>query len=433
MERIKQTPEKFQSVEVTRQPLEHYPPRARVTDVPQTTFPARVWRTTAGLGANIWAWILANQAALAASVGTVITLRVALGIVGLLATSFISENRIALVRHPSTNVFLDMWARWDGIRYLTIAQFGYFPHDDNLAFFPLYPALIRAFTPLLNGDMVLAGLVVATLAFVAALFYLYKLVEFEFDREVAERTVLYISIAPMAFFFLSLYTEPLFLLLSVAAIYHARRSQWAPAIILGALAVLTRPVGVLLLIPLGYEALTQWRAHKPDASLGLFGLAALPAALLGWMFNLYQLTGDWLAFVHAQAGNTWHRSSALPWQTLSAAVQRLEQHLPAFQRGQYSVDMASALILLLAAVVAFRYLPRVYSLYLAASVVFLLTSRSDQQVLFSMPRFAMVLFPMFILFALAGRNRQVHRFIVISSLALLGMYTALFVRWYWIA
>lgn len=377
---------------------------------------------------------MANQAALGTALGTVITLRVALGIVGALASTFIPENDISLVRHPSPNLLLDMWARWDGIRYLTIAQFGYFAHDDNLAFFPLLPALIRGVAPLVNDDQVLAGLIITTLSFVAALFYLYKLIELDFGKELAERTVLYISIAPMAFFFLSIYTEPIFLLLSVGAIYHARRSQWAPAVIMGALSVLTRPVGILLIVPLGYEALRQWRAKQPGAVWGMVGLGALPAALLGWMFYLHQLTGDWLAFVHAQAGSTWHRSSDTPWNTMLDAFRRIEETLPtSYNRGQYGVDLASTLILLAAAVIAFGYLPRLYSFYLGASVVFLLTSRSDQQVLFSMPRFALVLFPLFILLAMAGRNTQIHRFIVITSLALLGFYTALFVQWYWIA
>ena len=97
------------------------------------------------------------------------------------------------------------------------------------------------------------------------------------------------------------------------------------------------------------------------------------------------------------------------------------------------MDLAATLILLGAAVMAFGYLPRIYSLYMGASVVFLLTSRSDMQVLFSMPRFAMVIFPLFMLLALAGKNQQFHRFITIAFPVVLGLYTALFIQWYWIA
>ncbi len=379
-------------------------------------------------------WLAENRAALAISLGMTITLRVALEIVGLLASTFIPTNNIGLVRHPSPNALLDIWARWDGVRYLTIAAQGYHPNNDNLAFFPLYPASIRLLSGVFSNDMVLTGLVIGTLSFAAALFYLYKLVRLDWGKELAERTVFYLSISPMSFFFFAVYTEPLFLLLSIASIYHARRSQWIASVVFGALAVLTRPPGILLLVPLGYEAFRQWREKKPGVYLALPGMSLLPAALAGWMFYLYQLTGDPLAFVHAQGADTWHRSTDAPWDTLLAAFRRLILTPPdSYNHAQYGVDLAAALILLAGTVLAFQYLPRLYGLYMGASVALFLTSRSDLQVLFSLPRFAIVIFPLFILLAMAGGHRQLDRFITISMLAMLGLYTALFVQWYWIA
>ncbi len=383
--------------------------------------------------ARLEAWLVANHAAITTALILVVSLRVSLTVVGLMANAFIPENRIPLVVHPSQNPFIDMWARWDVIHYLQIAQQGYKPHTDNLAFFPLLPALMRITAVFMNGDLLSAGLLVTTLAFFAALFYLYKLVELEFDAEVAARTVLYLAIAPMAFFFLSVYTEPLFLLFSVASIYHARRNQWLFAVLWAALAVFTRPVGILLGVPLGYEALRLWWADKRNIWPAL-SLAVLPTALAGWMFYLYRLTGDMWAFVHAQAGNSWHRSSDAPWTTMLDAFRQLILTPPdTYNKAQYGVDLAATLILLGAAVMAFGYLPRIYSLYMGASVVFLLTSRSDIQVLFSMPRFAMVIFPLFMLLALAGKNPLFHRFITVAFPVVLGLYTALFIQWYWIA
>jgi hypothetical protein len=51
----------------------------------------------------------------------------------------------------------------------------------------------------------------------------------------------------------------------------------------------------------------------------------------------------------------------------------------------------------------------------------------------SMPRFALVLFPMFVMLALWGGRSWVNSAIVAFSLPLLGLFTVLFADWYWVA
>jgi hypothetical protein len=51
----------------------------------------------------------------------------------------------------------------------------------------------------------------------------------------------------------------------------------------------------------------------------------------------------------------------------------------------------------------------------------------------SMPRFALVLFPMFAILALWGGRPWVNNLIVAFSLPLLGLFTVLFADWYWVA
>ena len=50
-----------------------------------------------------------------------------------------------------------------------------------------------------------------------------------------------------------------------------------------------------------------------------------------------------------------------------------------------------------------------------------------------MPRFALVLFPMFVFSALWGGKAGVNNMIVAFSLPLLGLFTVLFANWYWVA
>ena len=53
--------------------------------------------------------------------------------------------------------------------------------------------------------------------------------------------------------------------------------------------------------------------------------------------------------------------------------------------------------------------------------------------LMSMPRFALVLFPMFAILAPVGSEPTVNNAIVAFSLPLLGLFTVLFADWYWVA
>jgi Gpi18-like mannosyltransferase len=100
-------------------------------------------------------------------------------------------------------------------------------------------------------------MVVSSLACFVAFVYLLKLVSLEFGEESAKRTLLYLAVYPMSFFLLAVYTESLFLAFTVAAFYHARRGQWTFAGAAAFLAALTRVNGILLVLPIAYEAWQQ--------------------------------------------------------------------------------------------------------------------------------------------------------------------------------
>jgi hypothetical protein len=79
--------------------------------------------------------------------------------------------------------------------------------------------------------------------------------------------------------------------------------------------------------------------------------------------------------------------------------------------------------------VGFRRLRLSYSIYMALSILVPISTSS----LMSMPRFALVLFPMFALFGLWGSRPAVNNAYVAFSLPLLGLFTVLFADWYWVA
>jgi hypothetical protein len=90
----------------------------------------------------------------------------------------------------------------------------------------------------------------------------------------------------------------LFLLLTLAAVAAAQRAQWAVMAVLFALAALTRLPGVILIVPLGIAIGERygWRIHRY-----WMWLIPGPAALAAYFVYLWWLTGDPLAYPHAQA------------------------------------------------------------------------------------------------------------------------------------
>ena len=122
------------------------------------------------------------------------------------------------------NAVVSPLARWDSVWYLTIARDGYAHIRERMAFYPLYPLLMHVLGWVVRSDLV-AGVLISLVAFAVALALIQRLVALDFGDEVATTTVLLIAFCPVSFFLSAVYTEPLFLALSVGCIYAARRER----------------------------------------------------------------------------------------------------------------------------------------------------------------------------------------------------------------
>ena len=328
---------------------------------------------------------------------------------------------------PTRGVFLDVWGRWDAQHYLTIATQGY--HGKDVAFFPLYPLLIKTLGTLI-GDHLLAALIISNLAFFAALAFLYALTKLEFgDDDVAFHAIFYTAIFPTAIFFSAVYTESLFLALAVASVYFARRGNFVTSGIFGALASAARVEGILLALPLAYEVWHAWRERRGTSlARGMVGLALVPAGLLAYMGYLYALVGDPFAFHRVQA--SWNRHLAPPWVAIGNAFAELGKNpWPSTPAVNHLIELAFTAVFIALLIAAFRLLRPSYSLYFAASLLVPMSTAS----LMSMPRFVLVVFPAFMLLALWGRRPLVNSVVVSLSLPLLGLFTVFFADWFWLA
>ena len=142
-------------------------------------------------------------------------------------------------RFKHRNLLIDWCSRWDGGWYLSIVRDGYSYQagkQSNVVFFPFFPLLVTGIG-FLGVPPTWGGVVVSNAAFLAALAYVYALGRRLLpDRASAERALWLLALFPTAFFFSALFTESLYLLCCVAAIYHAHARQWVAAVAFAALA-----------------------------------------------------------------------------------------------------------------------------------------------------------------------------------------------------
>jgi Gpi18-like mannosyltransferase len=351
-------------------------------------------------------------------------------------------------QHPSfLHSLLPAWANaknhgWDTQWYTDIARRGYdwrkSVGTSPAAFFPLYPLLIRLGVVLTHRSYLGVALAISNACFLGALGFLWRLTQWEFNAEVAGRTVLYLAVFPTALFFFAGYSESLFLLLTVASLYYLRRRDWLLAGFLGALASATRVTGILLLVPFVYEYARysnfSWRKLELK---GLIGLALVPVGLLAFMLYLENTVGDAFAFAHYQAA--WQKVFTLRlWAGTLESIRQilLVQPWASFFEVHNVINLGALVLFLGTTIVGSRRLPAAYTLYLAAFWLVTLSSPAIANgypvPLISMSRYVVTLFPVFMVWGDWGRRGAMHDSYLVLATPLLAVFTVQFLNGGWI-
>jgi hypothetical protein len=342
------------------------------------------------------------------------------------------------------NVLAGSAVRFDADWYLAIARQGYSATGArSRAFWPLYPELVR-FMGYVVGSSVIAGVLISLVSFAAALVLLRRLAELELGQKAADATVLLLAFAPLSFFFSAVYTESLFLLLSVAAIYAARRERWVLACALAGLATLTRTTGIALVVPI-VLMLRPWRAFDWRRITPLILIPAPLVAYLGWL----ALTGhSWFAPFQSEAA--WHRVTVGPLGGIVSAADAAVRSAAQIASGARAVydptrfgaltPAAESIFLLLVTVAAgfvlvacWRRLPRYYGAYAATTLLICLSSPQSGQPLVSIDRYLLTIFPLWMVAGAWIAKRGLQKPAVILGSIALVFYTFWFSRYAFIA
>ena len=408
------------------------------------------------------------------SVALTLTLRVAVAsriiiwAVGLATLIMFGRNGYALpFNDPNhlTEPFAQVWAnflvepgaRWDSVWYLGIAHSGYFAKPAT-AFFPLYPLLIHLGTFVL-GSALLAGLVISVCSLVVALYLLYLLARLDLGESGARTTLLLLAFFPTSFFFSAVYTEALFLALSVGAIYAARRDRWAIASLLACLAAASRSNGLLVIVPLAWIYLygprdaeprgatgSWWRPRYPLSRSALW-LLLVPAGVVAYLGYLwithnaplapFQVQSAWQRQFAGPFGAIVHLATALPHdvhQFLSGHTLEIEPGDPLSWTTHSLIDVPFLIFALAGLAWSWRRVPRAYFVYALVMLAQVLSYPTPMEPLVSFSRYILVIFPLFMGWGGKLADKPLaRRFTLVISAGLLAAFSGLWAYWGFVA
>lgn len=371
--------------------------------------------------------------------GIALLLRIILYVISIV--SIILINRSETI---SLEVFLKVWNRWDAERYVGIVEGGYgalmFDETEpyNLAFFPLYPWIVRLFATFIP-DARIAALIVSTLFYCLAMSFMYALVASEYGKKVAKLSIIFISIAPFSFFLGGMMTESTFLFTTVLAWYLIKKRKWFAAAVVGALCSMSRIVGILIVIPYVLELVEcyaesfrerrykEWFKNCLKNGIWIF---IIPLGLVVYLALNYYYTGDCFKFLEYQHINWSHeicyfgKGMQNIWNEVLSGDRSLINVLEMF--GPQALSYTFSAILML---ICCRRHRSAYTLYYA--IYFIIVSSDIWQT--SGSRFMLVILPLYIMLAerVKKNNLLTIGLISISSI-LYAIYSTMHLYGYYI-
>ena len=407
-------------------------------------------RPSPPLHARILAWLRRREDRPAGNAAAfALSSRVAVLFLAYMAVVTIGLNPATTGFELSPDKLLNLPARFDAGWYGGIALDGYyfggnFKRQENIAFFPAFPMLMRvtgyplgAFGPGLPKERRLArllwgGVLLSVIAFAWAGSYLWRLARDTIGEPRAFEAVALVSAYPFAMFFSAPYTESLFLLGAVGAVYHFRREEWTKAGAWGLLVGLTRPNGCFLsavLACLLAERLWRDRRHVSTVSRLYISKSLASAAMPGIGMLLYsayvrQLTGSYFGWarLHEAWGRTYSGLApverAYGWITDEGLLHVVEG---------VPFDTLNSLGLIFALAMlwpVFRRLGPAFALFVLVNAIPPMLAGG----VLSMGRLTATLFPVFLALAAIAPPRVVTAF-VIAFAAGQGLAAALFFTW----
>lgn len=355
------------------------------------------------------------------------------------ALMYVLAYLISLYFNGYTDTFFEVQRIWadhpDAPRYISIVNKGYFVDVNgqylNLLYGPLYPLIIRLFSPFYSSS-IRAGFLFSNLNAILTGLFLYELVLHDRDRRSARRAVRFFCLLPPTFLLSCVEATSTFMLLSILCIYCARQKRIVLASFFGGLASLTQIGGLALFVPVLLELLAKplppvQEGEKPWKRLLLRWGEGLSVLLIPLAFGCYLLlnryvSGDAFAFVHYMGGKITPlcgAGSSLMEELISAYAHYDYQSL-------FAVWMPGVVCLVLSLVcmlIGHRRQPASYVGYFLAYLLLTLSTTG----LTSLPRALFACFPTILTMASLTRNRWADWLLLLLGLLAMVAYLSMYV------
>ena len=363
--------------------------------------------------------------------------RLLLFLIGAVAPQFFayqgSFSTPSVLQNYQLPAWVNRWASFDGVHYLSIIEQGYKKIGLIQAFFPIYPLLAKWLGLLINNNL-LSLLIINNLATLLALYLIYVLNQQYFKRSQQFLPIILFLIFPSSFFLGAAYSEGLFLLWIFAAFYFFGQKKFWPTALFIALASATRIVGIILLPAMLIDLFYQ-NKKKIDYSAS-FILCVGALGLVSYMGYLWVNFNDPFYFLTVQSQFGAGRQSQLViwpqvvWRYLKIifTVRPID-----WKYFAYVQEFCLSLIGLYYLIKAFlkKELPLAWILF-ALGAYFMPTLTGNFS---SMPRYILVCWPIFFYLAkdFSRWKPQAKILYLTISLLLLIINSMLFIQGYWVA
>lgn len=318
----------------------------------------------------------------------------------------------------------DFFIRLDSLWYLHIVANGYdyrpevaMGNHASYVFFPLLPLLIKTFTLLTGLPAWVSGLIISNLLFILSLYLFYRLLAETMNSEIARLGVFLLCFNPYAVYFTAIYTESLFLALSLGFWLVGKHRSWFWLGVLGFLMSLTHPNGVLMIVFALWFVIEDYRKSHGNL-LQYWPVGLIPLGVLMYMLYLYLHTGDPLAFIHNEV--YWSGRTGWP---IHGFMKDLKSRLYGEQYNLLIFIVGLGLSLVL---VFFRF-------YKEALLIPLLVAPAVLSGSFiSLARYSATLFSFYLALSLIIYKLELHRSIFFYGLFLLlmGLATCMFITFW---
>jgi Gpi18-like mannosyltransferase len=338
--------------------------------------------------------------------------RIVLFSVGVISNTYIQPLKSGIsyeiVESSGMNLTLQrMWFHFDSFLYTNIAQNGYPQSEYSLdkynifGMLPFYPIIIGILGKIvLFGNYQLAGLLISNICLIFSAYYLFRISEKMYNRDVAMKSIILLFAFPFSFVFSGIFSESLFLFLVLFSYWSFINNSYKKSSISLALACITKPIGILFILPIIHLLYKKYSFRRDFFKhLSKYSLVPLSLILLGIFY--YFRTGDFFAYSTVQ-NTAFYHSWSNPFHTIASAL---------FNSNPAYIINSSYILFIIGIIATLRkHIPQSLAIL---SLLLILFAPTTGFVVDSF-RYSAVIFPLYIM--VANYAKDEYRFAFIVSL-----------------